>query len=151
MGRRNTARRRLAGAGTGTGLAAGSSEPNLEIGGPTIGFPPGTTVDELRLFSRRKATNASYNQDNLFLESGSLKDITSEYTRCYRAPPLATYSLGDLTDPANEPKSITTMRRFSSQSEDMINKFRNSEPGLGNNRWHRPSKEQNLKLEGTRL
>lgn len=42
-----------------------------------------------------------------------------------------------------------TIRRFSSQSEDMTNKHRNSEPGLGSNRWHRPSKEQNLKLEGT--
>lgn len=45
--------------------------------------------------------DASYKKDNLFTESGSLKDITSEYTRCFRAPPIATYSLGDLTD---EPK-----------------------------------------------
>lgn len=52
--RRNTARRRLAGAGTGAGLISVSSDPHLATSGPSCGFPPGTTVDELHWFSRRK-------------------------------------------------------------------------------------------------
>ncbi|KAJ4427566.1 hypothetical protein ANN_25214 [Periplaneta americana] len=69
-----------------------SSDPELgsraTIIGNEAGLPPGLTVDELRLYRRRRPPSHLRPKDNLRTEEGSLKSITSEYRRRYIPPAL---------------------------------------------------------------
>jgi len=67
-----------------------SSDPELggrsTIVGNEGGFPAGFTVDELRLYRRRRPPSHLRPKDNLRPEGGSLKSITSEYQRRFLPP-----------------------------------------------------------------
>lgn len=62
-----------------------------------LGFPPGTTVDELKKYGRRRQPSYLKHQDNLHVEEGIVEPYKSEYKRRYRA-----YGPTELQDPANK-------------------------------------------------
>ncbi|XP_044269816.1 uncharacterized protein LOC123014660 [Tribolium madens] len=63
-----------------------ASEPDLNTAGRNhkSGFPPGTTVDELWLYRRKRASENEWPSDNLKLREGSFKLLKSEYTRRFK-------------------------------------------------------------------
>jgi hypothetical protein len=69
-----------------------SSDPELgaraTIIGHEGGFPAGLTVDELRLYRRRRPPSNLRPKDNLHPEEGSLKSVTSEYKRRFLPHPV---------------------------------------------------------------
>lgn len=69
-----------------------SSDPELgaraTVIGNESGFPAGLTVDELGQYRRRRPPSNLRPKDNLRPEEGSLKSITSEYTRRFLPHPF---------------------------------------------------------------